>query len=544
MIAARREGPTWRRRLASACAIVVLITLPLVPGVFASGSLWGLARIPVESILILLILVLVPWRMPRIALAIAFGVFVGIAVLLAGIDYGYEAALGLHFVLLDWPQLGDAYGVVAAAIGPALASLLFTAAVALIVAASAALAWSALRVDALVRGDPRRGRAALAAVTAGWVAIAAVAAPLGLTDPGAAAASARSIGSAVSRTVSALETRAAVARQIAADPFADDHPAALLTALRGKHVVVVFVESYGRVAIEGGPFADGVREVLRRGEEELAADGYRVESAWLTSPSFGGASWLAHATLQSGIWADSQTVYDQLVRSDRLTLSSAFGRAGWHTVSDVPSNTRPWDAGAAFYGYDVMLDSTNVGYRGPSFGYARIPDQYTLKHFADRVLAEADRPVMAEIDLVSSHTPWVPLPQLVPWDQIGDGSVYDRQQALSPTTADIWGEPAEVRRFYGLSVEYALGSLLAFLDHVDDPDLVVIALGDHQPGVIVSGEDAGRDVPVSIIAKDHAVFAEIEGWRWDAGLRPRETAPVGRMDAFRDRFFEAFRTSG
>ncbi|WP_203580273.1 CDP-alcohol phosphatidyltransferase [Microbacterium hibisci] len=544
MNAATRQAPGWRRRLADGCAVAVLITLPLVPGVFADGSAWSLIRLPAESILILLILALVPWRMPRIALATGFGVFVGIAILLAGIDSGYEAALGIRFVPLDWPQLGDAYGVVAAAIGSAPASVLFSTAAALILAASAALAWSALRVDALVRGGPRHGRTVLAAVTAGWVTIAAGAVPLGVTDPAAAAASTRSVGSAVSRAVSALETRAAVAREIAADPFADADTVALLSSLRDKHVVIVFVESYGRVAVEGGAFATGVREVLRRGDEELAADGYLVRSAWLTSPTFGGVSWLAHATLQSGIWTDSQSVYDQVVRSDRLTLSSAFGRAGWFAVSDVPSNTRPWDVGKSFYGYDLLLDATNVGYRGPSFGYARIPDQYTLKHFADRVLAEADRPVMAEIDLVSSHTPWTPLPQLVPWDQVGDGSVYDRQPALSPAAAEVWQSEAEVQRHYGLSIEYALGSLLAFLQNHDDPDLVVIALGDHQPGAIVSGADAGRDVPVSIIAKDPAVLDAIAGWRWQDGLRPDHTAPVWRMDAFRDRFFAAFGSSG
>lgn len=527
-------------RVALSAAIVVLVVLPLLPGVLTTGSATGLVRIPVESIVILLVLAMVPWRMLRLLFAGLFGAFVGAAVLLAAIDLGYEAALGIHFVPLDWAQLADAHGVLAASIGAAPASALFTAAVAAIAAVSALLAWAALRVDGLLRGHREQGRTALAAVAVGWIAVAALAPPLGVADPVAAAASTGSIGSAVSRAVSALETRALVARQLAADPFAGVPAADLLTALQDKDVVIVFIESYGRVALEGDDISRGVRDALRHGDDALARHGYAAQSAWLTSPTFGGASWLAHATLQSGVWIESQAVYDLVVRSDRLTLATAFERAGWHTVSDVPSNTQPWDAGTSFYGYDTLLDATNVGYRGPMFGYARIPDQYTLKHFADEQLADAQRPVMAEIDLVSSHTPWAPLPELVPWSQIGDGSVYDPQPARSETAGEVWQDPEDVRRFYGRSIEYSLGALVSFLENVDDPDLVVIALGDHQPAAIVSGEDAGRDVPVSIIAKDPAVFDAIADWHWPSGLRPAAEAPVWPMDAFRDRLLAAF----
>ncbi|MDW4571722.1 CDP-alcohol phosphatidyltransferase [Microbacterium sp. M3] len=531
--------PTRRARAATGCAIALLVVLPLVPGVFATGSPFGLIRVPVESIVVLLVLALVPWRMPRLAVATLFGAFVAIAVLLAGIDRGYQAALGMRFVPLDWPQLGDAYGVIAAAIGTTPASAMFTLAAAVIAAICAALAWAALRVDAAVRGFPR-GHVALAAVTAAWIAFAAAAPPLGAAAPVAAAASTGSIGSALSRTVSALQTRALVAREIADDAFADVPADKLLAGLRGKDVVIVFVESYGRVALEGDGVSDGVQNVLRAAEDDLAGAGYSMRSAWLTSPTFGGVSWLAHATLQTGVWADAQAVYDQVVQSDRLSLSAAFGRAGWRTVSDVPSNTRPWEAGATFYGYDLLLDATNVGYRGPSFGYARIPDEYTLKHFADRVLADGEPPVMAEIDLVSSHTPWAPLPEPVPWAQIGDGSVYAEQAARSPSASEVWQDPASVRRAYGRSIEYALGALGSFLRNADDRDLVVIALGDHQPAAIVSGERASRDVPVSIIAKDPAVVDAIAGWGWSAGLRPDGESPVWPMDAFRDRFLAAF----
>ena len=81
---------------------------------------------------------------------------------------------------------------------------------------------------------------------------------------------------------------------------------------------------------------------------------------------------------------------------------------------------------------------------------------------------------------------------------------------------------------------------MSFLQHVDDPDLVVLVLGDHQPAAIVSGMDASHDVPVTLIARDPAVSAAIDEWGWQSGLRPGSTAPVWRMDDFRDRFLAAF----
>ena len=106
---------------------------------------------------------------------------------------------------------------------------------------------------------------------------------------------------------------------------------------------------------------------------------------------------------------------------------SARWRAGWRTVDDVPSNYQDWSVGRSFYNYDKIYDRRNVGYRGPSFSYAAMPDQYVLSALRQRELAAPHhRPVMAEIDLVSSHTPWAPLPHMVDWNAVGDGTVTVR----------------------------------------------------------------------------------------------------------------------
>ena len=87
-----------------------------------------------------------------------------------------------------------------------------------------------------------------------------------------------------------------------------------------------------------------------------------------------------------------------------------------------------------------------------------------------------------------------------------------------------------------------MNSLVSFVQHYGDDNLVLIVLGDHQPAKIITGENPSHDVPISVIAHDPAVLDKISGWGWQDGLRPSPQAPVWPMDAFRNRFFSAFRS--
>ena len=93
---------------------------------------------------------------------------------------------------------------------------------------------------------------------------------------------------------------------------------------------------------------------------------------------------------------------------------------------------------------------------------------------------------------------------------------------------------------YARSLEYSLNTLISFVQHYGNKNLVLVVVGDEQPLPIVSGQGAGRNVPISIIARDPAVLKRIGGWGWQSGLRPSPHAPVWRMSAFRDRFLTAY----
>jgi hypothetical protein len=150
-------------------------------------------------------------------------------------------------------------------------------------------------------------------------------------------------------------------------------------------------------------------------------------------------------------------------------------------------------------------------------------------------------PVFGEITTVSSHSPWTPIPKMVPWDQVGDGSIFDdpaNQEGGPP--GSILGNPDKLRASYIRSIQYSLDALVSYVERYGDDNLVLVFLGDHQPARALTGAGASKDVPITIVAKDPRVLDRISSWNWTPGLRPARNAPVARMDTFRDRFLTTF----
>jgi phosphatidylglycerophosphate synthase len=529
----RPASPERRRSVVVTAAAYVLVWLALVaPDRLTDLTFTAFARVPLELLALVLLGVVLPPLLRR-PVAVVLGVVLTLLVVVRALDIGFSAVLDRRFDLLnDSYYLAPAIGVVRDSSGTAAAVGAVAAVVVLLVALLALLSGAVGRVAS----SAMRHRRVSGSVVASLALVGAFSAAAG-----AGVASTQTSALAVRQVTSVradLADRKAFTEQISTD---EQLPAGLLDRLRGKDVLLVFVESYGRVAVQGTSYSRGVDEVLDRGTAQLRAAGYDARSAFLTSPTFGAASWLAHSTLQSGLWVDSQQRYNQLVTSRRTTLTSAFERAGWRTVFDVPAVTKDWADGRRFYGFDTLYDARNVGYEGPRFSYATMPDQYTLAALERHELTSGvRRPVMAEVDLVSSHHPWTPLPRLVDWSDVGDGSVFDSMPAEGASPDAVFRDPDKVRTAYGASVEYTWESLVSWLVRRPDPNLVLVVLGDHQPHSYVSGTHPGHDVPISVIARDPAVLGAVDDWNWQAGLHPSPDAPVWRMDAFRNRFLTAF----
>ncbi len=536
----------WWTRVGSVVRSVLALAL-VVAAMTAPTSLEDLRpsaflRLPVEAVLLVAAVLLVPARPAwlRSALAMTAGVVLGLAAVFKLFDIGFVEALNRPFdPLIDWRYAASLVETVRDSFGPRLGTLLVVGGGVAVVALLVLLPLAVLRVARVASRHRAVALPAVAVLTALWLVLTLldVRGPAG---PIASHDTATYVQGQVTRIPGQLADRREFLVASRSDPLGDVPGEDLLEGLRGKDVLIVFVESLGRVALEDPDLSPRVTYTMDAGNEQLEEAGFESRSAYLTSPTFGALSWLAHATLQSGLWIDSQPRYDVLVTSPRLTLTRLFGRAGWRTVASVPANNRDWPQGE-FYDFDHVYDSRNVGYEGPRFGYPTMPDQYTLDAFHRLELApHPRRPVMAEIDLITSHAPWSRVPRLIDQADVGDGSVFDGMPQTLPSEADIWPDRERVRQAYFDAVTYSLRAFVRFVTTYGDDDLVVVVLGDHQPATIVSGSDAGNDVPVAVIARDPAVLDRIAGWGWDAGLRPEPDAPVWRMDAFRDRFVAAY----
>jgi phosphatidylglycerophosphate synthase len=527
--------------IAAAVLVWVGLVAPDHPGRLTPSAF---VRLPLEGIVVIALALALPATARRV-LAWVVGPALGLLVIVKVLDMGLYATFDRPFdPIADWRYTGIGIETLRDSVGRTEANLLVAGAALLIVAVLVLTTLAVLRLTRVAACHRRWSLRAITALGVVWVVCWVFGAQLVSNVPIASTSAATLAVDEVRAVRAGIKDRAIFDDEIRRDRFRNTPGDQLLTGLRGKDVIVAFVESYGRVAVDGSSVSPRLDAVLDAGTERLRAAGFNARSAFLTSPTFGGASWLAHSTLHAGVWVNRQWRYDQLVASDRVTLSQAFKRAGWRAVDYVPANDRDWPQGS-FYRFDKVYDQRNLGYLGPRFAFAPMPDQYVLLALQRLELAQPDRrPVFAEVDMVSSHAPWTRIPELIDWGDVGNGSIFHSSPGGQVTAASLWSDADRVRAAYGRSVEYSLNTLVSFVQHYGDEDLVLVVLGDHQPAPIVTGLGPGlsHDVPISVIAHDPAVLDQIAGWGWEDGLRPSPQAPVWPMDAFRDRFLSAFGT--
>ena len=526
-------------------ASVVLIYLALIvpdsvarpnEGVSIVGAFF---RVPIEVVIGGAVLLALPVRWRRWVAAL-MGLGLGFVVVLKVINMGFLQVLGRRFnVIFDPPLLRDGYNALTESDGRTYANFAAVGAALLTLAALALCTLAVVRLANLTARYSGPARRTLVGMTAVWAALAVSGLTFFPNSPVASDTSADMLKNTAKSVPAALRDQRQFAAASASDRYRNTPAADLVSGLKGKDVIIGVVESYGRSALTDPAMNAIVDPALKAGEKKLASAGYSARTGWLTSSTFGGGSWLAHGSFQSGLWINTQQRYGQLTGSDRRTLTSAFHDSGWQTVGVEPGNTVAWPE-AAFYGYDTVYDSRNMGYKGPRFGWSRMPDQYTLATFQREAYGKPHQPLMAEITLTSSHEPWTSVPEMVDWDSVGDGSVFAPMAANAQDRKKLWSNPEKTKLAYAKSVAYSVDSLLSWAEKYGDKNLVLVMFGDHQPMTVVSGVNASRDVPVTIIAHDKSVLDRIDDWRWATGLRPAATTPVWRMDQFRDKFFGAF----
>ncbi|HYP86673.1 MAG TPA: sulfatase-like hydrolase/transferase [Polyangiaceae bacterium] len=291
-----------------------------------------------------------------------------------------------------------------------------------------------------------------------------------------------------------------------------------LKKLGGRNVLLFLVESYGETVFRRPSFVSATRELYDGFEAELGARGFSMATAVLASSTYGGRSWLANATLSTGVKTSGQLEFSLVLAKKPKAIAKFFEAAGYRTVLVQPGTTRPWPKGA-FYGFDQRYYAWDFDYAGPAFGWATMPDQYVIDFVHRREVSAHPSSLFVQFVLVSSHAPWSVQPQLVPdWSTLQNGALFNQ---LEPVKYPIeWPKFQNAGDAYIRSIDYDLVLLEQYLrDNVKDDSLVII-LGDHQPVADVNDHSESRGVPVHVLCRDEELLRSFYARGYRRGMRP------------------------
>jgi len=403
-----------------------------------------------------------------------------------------------------------------AAVAAAVLALLAAAALLYLLSARC---WRAVTRGLLVPATARRRLAAVALLLmAVWLAPVA-----GWLPEGAKAVQdalfARPVAPAMARQARLLAAQLWPGAGVAALSPGPSFAGQRLDGLRGADVLLVFAESYGVCTFDDAWQRAALAPARERLRGALQAGGRGVVSTRVRSPTFGGASWLAHAALLTGVDTRDPGDYERLLASDRPSLVSLFREQGWRTVTWMPGLQRPWPEGA-FYGFDRIAGAQGIGYAGLPLGPWRIPDPAAMALLDRQELqrpTEGRKPRFAVFPTLASHAPFRPLP---PFD--GDWARLATGAAYTPAQIDAaLAQPADwsrARPAYVEAIAATFDWLGSYLAGSAPRAMLTIVVGDHQPWAAVSGEGASWDVPVHVISSDAALLARFEALGFTRGI--------------------------
>ena len=249
----------------------------------------ALLRIPLEGLVLIGLAVSLP-RAPRRVLAAGTGFLLAVVVVLKAANYEIFKSFDRPLDPLgDTSQLKNGIETLRLSVGPTAATVIEVAVVAGVVGGIVLLPLAMLRLTRLA-ADHRRwalrtvaGLGVLSALSWGLDA------QLVSRIPVASVASAGILVEQVQAVKADLNDHAVFAKQIDRDAFRNVPTDRLLTGLRGKDVLLVFVEAYGQVAVQGSSFSGEVDAGLRQGNERLASAGFAPAAAF-SPPRRSGAS--------------------------------------------------------------------------------------------------------------------------------------------------------------------------------------------------------------------------------------------------------------
>jgi len=311
-----------------------------------------------------------------------------------------------------------------------------------------------------------------------------------------------------------------------------------LSRVQGADVLLIFVESYGATTWDHPQAVKYLAPVRDEFTRAVRDTGRSVVSAFVESPTFGGGSWLAHISLLTGLEIRDDESNMRLMTQQRETILTTFRDKGYSTIAVMPGMSQPWPEGA-FYGFTDIYDLYRLDYKGPTFGWWDVPDQFSLYRLDALAIApQPHQPVFAFFPTVSTHAPFVPTPPYQPdWTKLGTATPFS---GIDLTYSwDQQPDWTNLEPGYLQSVAYAFRAFAGYLRYRADRDLVVILIGDHQPPALVTGPGASWDVPVHVVASRPEIIDRLKQRGFRDGLVPQHPSLM-KMPALTRVMLDAF----
>jgi hypothetical protein len=281
------------------------------------------------------------------------------------------------------------------------------------------------------------------------------------------------------------------------------------------NIYIIFFESYGSVLYKREHFRPAFTQMATAFETRLADEGWKAVSAFSEAPTWGGGSWMSYTSALFGIGVSEQSQYmalrEQYAQVPYPNMGRYFQTQGYEYLWVVPINRKLslkyQQTDYAFYGADRWITYDTLDYAGPLYGWGPSPpDQYTFG-FIQNLLQKQTQPTFLFFLTQDSHYPWVPLPERVDdWQTLANSDATGG--SLSSEEKDDLSVFA-ARKNYLAAIEHSFENIADFITEFDDPNALIVLIGDHQPPT-VSREDDGFETMLHIISQDEDFLANFQ----------------------------------
>ena len=315
-----------------------------------------------------------------------------------------------------------------------------------------------------------------------------------------------------------------------------------LDRLQGRDVFLFVLESYGYTLYSEPQHFALAEAFLTHLEARLQSAGYRIVSNLLSSPAFGGNSWLADSTLAAGVRIADQAAYTALLESEVKPMAAWFNEAGYRTVNSMPATTYDWPEGD-FYRFQRKYYYRDFGYRGPSLKWAPMTDQFAVRAIHEREVAGSREPLFVQYVMISGHYPFSLIPRLFEdWSGLGDGSVYLKEGAVRALPIPA-GAATPGAAGYAAAMEYQLSVAVDYaVKFLAGRRALIVVVGDHQPYSGITGQGKSRSVPIHVLSREAAVLEPFRERGYTGGLVPYQPLPHAGLESFLPALLEDFTT--